>query len=99
MGPVLQIGKELTNEEYNQKITPSVVKWFSSPERSMRVNLLQNLESFVDHISPALINDQIFPNVVNGFIDTAPALRELTVKSMLYLVPKVITFLRPKKIY
>lgn len=51
LNPVLQIGKDLSTEEYNQKITPSIVKWFSSPERAMRVNLLQNLESFIEHIS------------------------------------------------
>ena len=89
LGPLLKIGKYLTSDEYNVQITPSVIKWFASPDRSLRINLLQNLEYFVEHLSPSLINDQIFPNVANGFLDQSPALRDLTVKSMLVLVPKV----------
>ena len=85
----MKIGKYLTQEEYTAQIAPSVVKWFASPDRTLRMNLLQNLEHFVDHLSNSLVNDQIFPNVANGFIDPSPALRDMTVKSMLLLVPKL----------
>ena len=38
-----QIGKHLDGEEYQRKIVPCVVKLFSSPDRSTRVNLLQQV--------------------------------------------------------
>jgi hypothetical protein len=41
-----------------------------------------------------LVNKDVFPQVSLGFMDTAPAIRELTVKSMLWLAPK----LTPKNI-
>ena len=34
----------------------------------------------MDHLLPATVNDQIFPHIAQGFTDTVPALRELTVK-------------------
>lgn len=64
LGPLLKIGGHLTAEEYAQKVTPNVVKWFGSNDRALRINLLENLESFANHLTPSLINDQIFPNVV-----------------------------------
>lgn len=65
LAPLLKIGSsELNSAEYAEMITPSVVKWFANPDRALRTNLLQNLEAFINHLSPNLINDQIFPNIV-----------------------------------
>jgi len=89
LGPLLRIGKLLTPEEYSARITPSVIKWFASNDRTFRTSLLQNLEHFVEHLSASLVDEQIFPNVATGFTDVSPVLRELTVKSMLLLVPKM----------
>lgn len=38
------------------------------------------LENFIEYLQPAVVNDQIFPNVAMGFGDTVPAMREHTVK-------------------
>ena len=38
------------------------------------------MDKFVHHLQPALVNDQVFPNVATGFGDTLPAMREQTVK-------------------
>ena len=38
---------------------------------------------------PQVVNDSLFNNVSMGFVDTSPALRELTVKSMVTLAPKL----------
>lgn len=66
-----------------------MVKWFASNDREMRMNLLSGLESFVEHLSPALINQSIFANVATGFTDISPKLRELTIRSVVLLAPKV----------
>src|SRR4051812_34756511 len=57
----------------------SVVKWFGSTDREMRTNLLSNIESFAEHLTPSLINDKIFTNLAQGFSDLSPKLRELTI--------------------
>lgn len=90
LGPLLKIGKHLSAEEYAAQVTPSVIKWFATNDRALRMNLLQNLDQFIDHLTPAMVSDQIFPHVATGFTDMAsPVLREQTVKSMLLLVPKL----------
>eukprot|EP01116_Phalansterium_solitarium_P010427 TRINITY_DN2518_c0_g1_i1.p1 TRINITY_DN2518_c0_g1~~TRINITY_DN2518_c0_g1_i1.p1 ORF type:complete len:767 (-),score=203.57 TRINITY_DN2518_c0_g1_i1:2137-4437(-) len=89
IAPLLHIAKGLNDAEYAAQITPSVVKWFATPNRELRLNLLQHLPDFVQHLPPALVNDAIFPSVATGFDDQSPVLREATVKSMLQLVPKL----------
>ncbi len=35
---------------------------------------------FVEHLSATVINDQIFPNICQGFSDTNPSIRENTIR-------------------
>lgn len=64
---------------------PCVVKLVSSSDRATRVRLLQQLDNFADHLKPATVNEQIFPNIITGFMDTNPTVREQTVKVSPYL--------------
>lgn len=89
LGPLFKLGQLLDSVEYQKRIVPCVVKLFSSPDRATRLNLLQQLDQFIHHLQPATVNDQIFPNLVTGFTDTAAAIREQTVKSMLLVAPKL----------
>ncbi|XP_014669380.1 PREDICTED: N-terminal kinase-like protein [Priapulus caudatus] len=87
--PMFKLGKLLDAEDYQKKIVPCVIKLFSSTDRATRVGLLQKIDCFVEHLQPSIVNDQIFLNIANGFMDTNPALREHTVKSMLLMAPKL----------
>ncbi|XP_039215830.1 N-terminal kinase-like protein isoform X2 [Crotalus tigris] len=87
--PLFKVGKFLNSQEYQQKIIPVIVKMFSSPDRAMRIRLLQQMEHFIQYLNEPTVNTQIFPHVVHGFLDTNPAIREQTVKSMLLLAPKL----------
>ena len=44
---------------------------------------------FVEHLSPASINDQIFPNICTGFGDTHPSIRENTIRAIVLIAPKL----------
>jgi SCY1-like protein 1 len=87
--PLFQIGKMLDDTNYQAKIVPCVVKLFSSTDRATRINLLQQLSEFIQHLRPATVEKDIYPNVSTGFLDTVPAMREATVKSMVLLAPKL----------
>ncbi|RUS19428.1 LOW QUALITY PROTEIN: hypothetical protein BC937DRAFT_87501 [Endogone sp. FLAS-F59071] len=89
LSPIVKIGAHLTDEEYERTITASIVKMFASPDRTVRLSLLENLPSFVDHLGNKAVNDKIFPNVATGFTDGAPIVREQTVKAILLLIPKL----------
>ncbi|ESO10592.1 hypothetical protein HELRODRAFT_72072 [Helobdella robusta] len=89
LAPLFKLGKLLSTEEYQKKMVPCVVKLFSSTDRTTRVKLLQQIESFAEHLSPQVVNDQIFPSIVSGFMDSNPVVREQTIKSMLHLACKL----------
>lgn len=38
------------------------------------------MKFYIDHLTSAVVNNQIFPLLANGFMDTSPAIREETVK-------------------
>ncbi|KAF1946181.1 kinase domain-containing protein [Clathrospora elynae] len=86
---VMQIGQKLSDDEYETQIIPVVVRLFANPDRGIRVCLLDNLPLMIDHLPQKLVNDKIFPQLVTGFTDIAPVVREQTVKAVLTIVPKL----------
>ncbi|RVE55334.1 hypothetical protein evm_000232 [Chilo suppressalis] len=87
--PMFKLGKLLDESDYQKQIVPCVVKLFASNDRTTRSRLLQQLDQFIMHLQNATVNDQIFPQVVNGFLDTNPIIREQTVKSIVHLASKL----------
>lgn len=85
----MQLGKLLDEVEYQKRIVPCVVKLFASTDRVTRSRLLQQLDLFIAHLQPQVVNDQIFPQVAHGFLDTNATIREQTVKSIIHLAPKL----------
>ena len=67
-GFVMKIGSKLTDEEYDLWITPAIIRLFASPDRQMRVCLLDHLGSMIDHFPPKLVTDKIFPQMVSRLI-------------------------------
>ncbi|CAH1793037.1 unnamed protein product [Owenia fusiformis] len=89
LAPLFKLGKLLSAEEYQRKIVPCVVKLFSSSDRQTRVKLLQQIELFVEHLQSDTVNNQIFPNIAQGFMDSNPVVRESTIKAMLHVAEKL----------
>uniref|UniRef100_A0A182PTR2 N-terminal kinase-like protein n=1 Tax=Anopheles epiroticus TaxID=199890 RepID=A0A182PTR2_9DIPT len=83
------LGRLLDETEYQKRIVPCVVKLFASTDRVTRSRLLQQLDLFISHLQPNVVNDQIFPQIAHGFLDTNPTIREQTVKSIIHLAPKL----------
>jgi SCY1-like protein 1 len=67
LGVVMKIGKKLSEDEFESKITPAVVRLFSSPDRGIRVCLLDNLPLMIDRLPQKLVNDKIFPQMVCSY--------------------------------
>ena len=61
---VMKIGKKLSDEDWESKVTPVVVRLFSNPDRAIRVCLLDCLPDMIDHLSQKVVNDRIFPQMV-----------------------------------
>lgn len=88
-GIVMKISAKLSDEEYEASITPVIVRLFTMPDRAIRVYLLDNLPLMIDHLPQKIVNDKIFPQMVTGFTDVAPVVREQTVKAVLTVVNKL----------
>ncbi|KAI9688505.1 MAG: hypothetical protein M1822_001454 [Bathelium mastoideum] len=86
---VVTISSKLSDEEFDAQITPVVVRLFASQDRAMRVCLLDSLPLIIDHLPQKLVTDKIFPQMVTGFTDVAPLVREQTVKAVLTVVGKL----------
>ena len=61
---VMKIAMKLSDEEYDARITSVIVRLFASPDRAMRVCLLDNLPLMIDRLPQRVVNDQIFPQMV-----------------------------------
>ncbi|KAI2800659.1 hypothetical protein RDWZM_009027 [Blomia tropicalis] len=86
---LFKIGKVLNETEYQKRMVPCIIKLFSAKDRSIRSKLLKEMETYAELIPVNLINEQVFPNLAQGFLDSNPIIREQTVKSIFYLAPKL----------
>jgi SCY1-like protein 1 len=87
--PILTIGGRFEKEDFNELVTPSIIKLFNSNDRSIRLALCEKIESYVENLTPNACNDTIFPNLASGFLDTTPIIREQTLKAVIVLAPKL----------
>lgn len=88
-GAILKIGSKMSDDEFESKLVPVILRLFASPDRAMRVCLLDNLPAMIDRIPQKEVNGKIFPLMVTGFTDTAPVVREQTVKAVLTVISKL----------
>jgi SCY1-like protein 1 len=86
---LLKMGSWLPADQFSTKVLPTIVKLFASNDRAIRVSLLQHIDQFGESLAAQTVDEQVFPHVATGFSDTSSFLRELTLKSMLVLAPKL----------
>ena len=65
---VMKIGSKLSDEEYEARLNPVIIRLFASPDRQIRVCLLDNLPRMVDHFPQKIVTDKIFPHLVSSQI-------------------------------
>lgn len=63
-GVIMKIGAKLSDEYYNNRITPVIVRLFASPDRAVRVCLLDNLPLMIDRLPDKVVNNKIYPQMV-----------------------------------
>ena len=88
-GAILKIGAKLSDDEYESRLVPVIVRLFASPDRALRVCLLDNLPMMIDRLPQKEVNGKIFPMMVSGFTDTAPIVREQTVRAVPTIIGKL----------
>ncbi|KAF9484514.1 ARM repeat-containing protein [Pholiota conissans] len=86
---VLQFGANVSPEDYPKLILNSIIKLYASPDRGLRMALLEHLPEYIDKLDKKAVSDKIFPHLQTGFSDTVAVIREATVKSIILLAPKL----------
>ncbi|KAG7090905.1 hypothetical protein E1B28_009982 [Marasmius oreades] len=86
---VVKIGKDVSQEEYNNVVLSPIVKLFASPDRGIRMALLDNLPEFADKLDKKTVDGKIFPHLQTGFSDNVAVIREATLKAIPLLSSKL----------
>ncbi|RKP10625.1 armadillo-type protein [Thamnocephalis sphaerospora] len=89
IGPIASISGQLNRDEYHALVEPTVTKMFALPDRGIRHGLLEHLALFVVHLDTKTVSNTIFTHYVTGFNDSAPIIRDATVRSALAIAPKL----------
>lgn len=86
---ILSIGKQVPPSTYGKVVLEPVVKLYASPDRGTRMALLEGLDEYVDKLDSRTVVDKIWPNLITGFADTVPVIREATIKAVYPLSSKL----------
>jgi SCY1-like protein 1 len=61
---VLDIGSRLDTAEFEQTISPLILRLFTSSDRAIRVSLCENMSLYIDKLKESDVNEHIFKNIV-----------------------------------
>ncbi|OWZ36136.1 SCY1-like [Cryptococcus neoformans c45] len=86
---VLELGKLVPSSDYPKMVLDPVVRLYTSPDRGTRMALLEGLNEYVDKLDNKTVTEKIWPNLITGFADTVPVIREATIKAVYPLASKL----------
>jgi SCY1-like protein 1 len=86
---LLLLGKRVPAGDYPRAVLAPLLKLFASPDRAVRMALLDALPEYADKLDKKAVNDKIWPHLQTGFGDTVAVIREATVKSLTTIAPLV----------
>lgn len=69
LSAIVKVGDHLSDEEYEDIVIEPIIRMFASPDRAIRVSLLENMPKFINHMTNKMVTNQVFPNVVSICID------------------------------
>jgi SCY1-like protein 1 len=89
LNAIMKISQKMTEDEFEARLAPVLLRLFQMPDRQIRVGLLDHLPLMIDRIAQKDVNGKIWPAMTTGFTDTAPVIREQTVKAVLTIIGKL----------
>ena len=85
--PMFYIAEHYMVGDFAKELAPMISLLFSINDRGIRGSLLKKVPLLVQHLDANSLNLSVFEPMCSGFSDSAGALRELTLKATLSLVP------------
>jgi SCY1-like protein 1 len=81
------IAENYISDDLGNELGPTIAMLFGVADRGIRGALLQRTPLLALHMDDNALNTNVFGPMCSGFSDSSPALRELTLKSTLVLLP------------
>ena len=66
LGYIMKIASKLPDDEFESRLNPFLLRLFGSPDRQIRVCLLDNLSLMIDHFTQKVVTDKIWPQIVSA---------------------------------
>ena len=85
--PIFSMSSQMDQKEFAQKIIPHIISLFSNNDRSLRIELLNQMPKIVPYVDNDTANNVIFKSITGGFNDTQPQVRQATIIAMVPLAP------------
>ena len=85
---LLHAARELTPDQMRARVLPCIIRLYASTDRTTRVALLQHMNAYVELMTHEQM-ESIYEQLATGFNDGTAYLRELTLKSLLQVAPKL----------
>ncbi|CAA9988805.1 protein kinase, putative [Plasmodium knowlesi strain H] len=85
---VLTISRELPTEQFDKMIFPTVSKYFSINDRSIRFTLLENFHHIERHLNNNHMNE-IYNSYLYGFLDNNTYIKNESIKNFIFVFPKL----------
>ena len=63
---VLSLGASLPQAEYTTAIVQPLIRMFASPDRAMRMALLEGLPTYAEKLDQKTVSEKIWPNLVRN---------------------------------
>jgi SCY1-like protein 1 len=89
LASLLEIGRGMGESDYSTRLVPVLARLYASPDRAVRRSLLEQLDSYAPHLTAKVVEEQIYPQLQTGFSDENAYMRELTLKAVLPLAPRL----------
>ncbi len=81
--------KRLHPDILNKSVAPIIALLFARPDRAVRMVLLESIPSILDSLDRQFVQESIYTQLISGFSDPHPILREQTLRASLSLAPKL----------
>jgi SCY1-like protein 1 len=85
--PLFYVAANFLDENFGKELTGIIGLLFGVNDRGVRGFLLQKATLFAKYMDKNALNQAVFEPMCSGFSDSSAALRELTLKATLVLVP------------
>ena len=87
--PMLIAAAEVPKEKYQKIVIPTILKLYESPDKMIRLDLLEHLTRYAEYVADGQVDDPLYERMSTGFTNLDSNVREMTLKGVLQIVPRL----------